>query len=82
MTINNQVIFGFNTKILKVSDKFVNLLNTKNLAKGSYMSLSIDAGSNDTYKKIHNIKSSAPILCFIAISNNTLGSPMSSPFKK
>jgi sulfatase maturation enzyme AslB (radical SAM superfamily) len=61
LTINNQVIFGFNTKILKVSDRFVNLLNTKNLAKGSYMSLSIDAGSNDTYKKIHNIKSSAPI---------------------
>lgn len=61
LTINNQVIFGFNTKILKISDRFVNLLNTKNLAKGSYMSLSIDAGSNDTYKKIHNIKSSAPI---------------------
>ena len=61
LTINNQVIFGFNTKILKVSDRFVNLLNSKNLAKGSYMSLSIDAGSNDTYKKIHNIKSSAPI---------------------
>ncbi len=61
LTINNQVIFGFNTKILKVSDRFVNLLNSKNLAKGSYMSLSIDAGSNNTYKKIHNIKSSAPI---------------------
>ena len=61
MTIKNEVIFGFNTKILKVSDRFVKLLDNERLAIGSYMSLSIDAGSNETYKKIHNIKSSAPI---------------------
>tara|TARA_B100000787_G_scaffold170271_1_gene165484 strand:+ start:4947 stop:6074 length:1128 start_codon:yes stop_codon:yes gene_type:complete len=61
MTINNQAIFGFNTKILKVSDKFVSLIDSKKLAVGSYMSLSIDAGSNETYKKIHDIKTSAPI---------------------
>ena len=61
MTIKNEVIFGFNTKILKVSDRFVKLLEDEKLAVGSYMSLSIDAGSNETYKKIHNIKSSAPI---------------------
>lgn len=60
-TIKNKIVFGFNTKILKVSDKFINLLNTKNIAQGSYMSLSVDAGSNDTYKKIHNINSKAPI---------------------
>jgi sulfatase maturation enzyme AslB (radical SAM superfamily) len=61
MTIDNKAIFGFNTKILKVSDRFVSLLNSKKLSEGSYMSLSIDAGSNETYKKIHNINSSAPI---------------------
>ena len=60
-TIQKNAIFGFNTKILKVSDKFINLLDNQNLVKGSYMSLSIDAGSDRTYKEINNIKSYADI---------------------
>lgn len=60
-TINQEQVFGFNTKALKVSDKFVELLKQKKIAKESYISLSIDAGTNETYKKIHNIKSTANI---------------------
>jgi len=60
-TINKNAIFGFNTKILKVSDRFVRLLDSPNLIKGSYMSLSIDAGSDKTYKAIHNLKTKANI---------------------
>ena len=51
-TIKKNAIFGFNTKDLKVSDRFIKTLDTPNLIKGSYMSLSIDAGSDKTYKEI------------------------------
>ena len=60
-TINKNAIFGFNTKILKVSDRFAKILDTPNLKEGSYMSLSIDAGSDKTYKEIHNLKTKANI---------------------
>lgn len=60
-TINKNAIFGFNTKILKVSDRFAKILDTPNLIEGSYMSLSIDAGSDKTYKAIHNLKTKANI---------------------
>lgn len=60
-TINKNAIFGFNTKILKVSDRFAKILDTPNLIEGSYMSLSIDAGSDKTYKEIHNLKTKANI---------------------
>ena len=61
LAVKNNIVFGFNTKALKVSERFVNILMNNKLAKESYMSLSIDAGSNDTYKKIHGIKSTAKI---------------------
>ena len=61
LAVKNNLVFGFNTKALKISDRFVSILTNNKLAKESYISLSIDAGSNDTYKKIHNIKSEAKI---------------------
>ncbi len=73
-TIQKNAIFGFNTKILKVSDKFINLLDNQNLVKGSYMSLSIDAGSDKTYKEIHNIKSSADIFGRVLKNVQKIGS--------
>ncbi len=73
-TIQKNAIFGFNTKILKVSDKFINLLDNQNLVKGSYMSLSIDAGSDRTYKEIHNIKSSADIFGRVLKNVQKIGS--------
>ena len=73
-TIQKNAIFGFNTKILKVSDKFINLLDNQNLVKCSYMSLSIDAGSDRTYKEIHNIKSSADIFGRVLKNVQKIGS--------
>lgn len=59
LTISKKAIFGFNTKALRVSDKFLSILQKREIIDGSYISLSIDAGSNETYNKIHAVKSSS-----------------------
>ena len=60
-TVKKKAIFGFNTKALKISEKFFEILNKNELVNGSYISLSVDAGTNETYNKVHNIRSSSPI---------------------
>ena len=54
--INNNLIFGFNTKPIKVSNFFLERLYDPKVKKNSYMSLSIDAGSNDIFNKVHGMK--------------------------
>ena len=61
VTIQSKCIFGFNTKALRVSDKFINILKDNEISSDSYISLSVDACSNDTYNKIHAVKSKAKI---------------------
>ena len=61
LTITKKAIFGFNTKALRVSEKFLSVLNEKKIIEGSYISLSIDAGSNETYNKIHNVEGSSKL---------------------
>ena len=56
LTISCGAIFGFNTKALKISDNFYNALVNYKIADGSYISLSVDAGSNETYNLIHDVK--------------------------
>ena len=56
LTISSKSIFGFNTKALKISDTFLNALKNNKIIDGSYISLSVDAGSNDTYNLIHDVK--------------------------
>jgi len=56
LTISNKAVFGFNTKALKISDTFLNALKTNKISEGSYISLSVDAGSNETYNSIHDVK--------------------------
>lgn len=56
LTISNKAIFGFNTKALKISDTFFNALKNNKISDGSYISLSVDAGSNETYNLIHDVK--------------------------
>ena len=43
LTISKKAIFGFNTKALKISDKFFEILTSKKIIEGSYLSLSVDA---------------------------------------
>ena len=61
ITISKKAIFGFNTKAIRVSEDFLSILQNGNIIEGSYISLSIDAGSNETYNKIHAVKSKANI---------------------
>jgi sulfatase maturation enzyme AslB (radical SAM superfamily) len=56
LTISNKATFGFNTKALKISENFFNVLKNNKISDGSYISLSVDAGSNETYNLIHNVK--------------------------
>ena len=61
LTITKKAIFGFNTKALRVSDKFLSTLEKQKIESGSYISLSIDAGSNETYNRVHAVKSSVKL---------------------
>ena len=56
LTISNKAVFGFNTKALKISDTLLNALKNNKISEGSYISLSVDAGSNETYNLIHDVK--------------------------
>ena len=56
LTIFSKAIFGFNTKALKISETFLNALKNNKIIDGSYISLSVDAGSNETYNLIHDVK--------------------------
>lgn len=56
LTISNKAIFGFNTKALKISETFFNALKNNKITDSSYISLSVDAGSNETYNLIHDVK--------------------------
>ena len=59
--VNNNLIFGFNTKPIKVSKFFLDCLYSPKVKKNSYMSLSIDAGSNDTFNQVHGMKVGPPL---------------------
>jgi MoaA/NifB/PqqE/SkfB family radical SAM enzyme len=55
--VNNMTV-GFNTKLLRIKENFIGrvlLFSTPN----SYISVSIDAGNNDSYNRVHGIKSAA-----------------------
>ncbi len=56
LTISKKAIFGFNTKALRISDTFFNVLKNNKISDSSYISLSVDAGSNETYNLIHDVK--------------------------
>jgi len=59
--INLNLIFGFNTKALKISDNFIEQISRKNIQSSSYLSLSVDAGSDKTYNIMHSIKANVNI---------------------
>tara|TARA_Y100000996_G_scaffold365170_1_gene309797 strand:- start:183 stop:1313 length:1131 start_codon:yes stop_codon:yes gene_type:complete len=73
LTISKKAIFGFNTKALKISDNFFKILDENIIQDSSYISLSIDAGSNETYNKIHAVKGSAKIYDRVLLNTQKLG---------
>jgi len=73
LTITKKAVFGFNTKALKVSDKFFEILSSKKIINDSYISLSVDAGSNETYNKIHGVKNISKIYDKVLENTKKLG---------
>jgi sulfatase maturation enzyme AslB (radical SAM superfamily) len=61
IAIDNKMIFGFNTKIIALKDRMIELLSRGDIVYSSYMSLSIDAGSNEAYNLVHGVKSKAKL---------------------
>lgn len=59
VAIDNGMVFGFNTKALAVSDHMVRLLSRGDVAKTSYLSVSVDADSDEVYNAVHGVKPGA-----------------------
>ncbi len=73
LTISKKAVFGFNTKALRISNRFYDILDQNQIVDSSYISLSIDAGSNETYNKIHAVKGSAKIYDKVLENTKKLG---------
>ncbi len=73
ITVLKKAIFGFNTKALRISDNFFNTLKNNKIVDTSYISLSVDAGTNETYNKIHAVRGSAKIYDKVLLNTQKLG---------
>ncbi len=62
-------IMGFHTKAIKVSQALLNQITNRSLITGSYFSVSVDAGSNDIYNKVHGMNDSQTKLYDRVINN-------------
>ena len=60
-TIDSGQIFGFNTKALKLSEAFLGQLSRPDIAPQSYMSISVDAGCNEVYNAVHDVRGNAKL---------------------
>ena len=54
-------ITGFHTKAIKVSDQLISQITAANIAPQSYFSVSVDAGTNQTYNIVHGVDSVAKV---------------------
>lgn len=51
-------IFGFHTKALRLSDRFIKQITGATIEPLSYFSISVDSGCNETYNKVHGVPKS------------------------
>lgn len=56
VAIANKQVTGFHTKSIKLSDDLINNLTQKDIREKSYFSISIDAGTNQSYNIVHGVK--------------------------
>jgi MoaA/NifB/PqqE/SkfB family radical SAM enzyme len=54
---NNQ-IFGVHTKLLRLSERFISQVTSSSIEPQSFLSVSVDAGTNETYNIVHGEKTS------------------------
>ena len=56
--IDYNQIFGFHTKALRLSDRFIKQITEVAIEPMSYCSISVDSGCNETYNKVHGVPKS------------------------
>lgn len=61
-SIDGGSIVGFNTRAIKVSDRLIELLNSESVVPKSYMSISVNAGTNRNYNKVNGVKNEDSLL--------------------
>lgn len=61
VAIDQGQVVGFHTKLLRVSDRLVKMLASAQTPIDSYVTVSVDAGSAETYNKVHSIESTKDI---------------------
>ncbi len=61
-SLNYEFITGFHTKLLKISNKFLDLASRPDVKEKSYISVSVDAGKKESYNLTHGLTSSVDIL--------------------
>ncbi|MBN2752890.1 MAG: radical SAM protein [Rhodospirillaceae bacterium] len=54
-------ITGFHSKLLRASDRLIDLLTRQDAAATSYMTVSVDAGSSESYNTTHGVKISGDV---------------------
>ena len=54
-SINNKKIIGIHSKLIKISDNLLNEISSIKYTKESYLTVSLDAGDNESYNKVHNL---------------------------
>ncbi len=55
-SVENNLIVGFNTKAINVSNRLIDTLGSLKINPDSYISISIDASNNEIYNQVHGVK--------------------------
>ncbi len=71
IVINNKQIFGFHTKVLQASQRLIDLITKPDIQQLSYFSVSLDAGSLQSYNRVHGVAHSQTNLYQKVLKNIT-----------
>ena len=63
VAIDKNMVFGFNTKALKISERLVELLSDDRIMPTSYFNVSVDAGADESYNKVHGARKGSKLYC-------------------
>lgn len=61
-SVKHNFITGMHTKLLKISNKFLEIVSDKNIRDKSYVSISVDAGAKESYNLTHGITTKVDVL--------------------
>ena len=54
-SVNLGQVVGIHSKLIKISDRLVDILSSDKVAESSYMTVSVDGGDNKSYNLAHNL---------------------------